>query len=223
MVKHGTFSILAISKDGRSMGVAVASGSTAVGLRVPHATPGVGLIATQAYTNVAYGTEGLKLLASGLTPDQALKRLLAEDPQREIRQVAIMDFAGRKAVFTGAKTPRERGEIVGEDYVVIGNFLRSVKVLENMAECFKKTHGTFALRLLEALKAGSESGGDKRGEKSAALTVVNRTRILLSLRVDESSNPIQELMDALRKHLNITRNEKPTLYKTGKANCIGKP
>lgn len=197
------------------MGVAVASGSTAVGLRVPHATPGVGLIATQAYTNVAYGTEGLKLLASGLTPDQALKRLLAEDPQREIRQVAIMDFAGRKAVFTG--------EIVGEDYVVIGNFLRSVKVLENMAECFKKTHGTFALRLLEALKAGSESGGDKRGEKSAALTVVNRTRILLSLRVDESSNPIQELMDALRKHLNITRNEKPTLYKTGKANCIGKP
>lgn len=193
------------------MGVAIASGSIAAGLRVPHAAPGVGIVATQAYTNVAYGTEGLRLLASGLTPDQALERLLAEDPQREIRQVAIMDFAGRKAVFTGAKTPRERGEVVGEDCVVIGNLLRSVKVLEKMAEYFNKTRGTFALRLLEALKAGSESGGDKRGEKSAALTVIDKTRVLLNLRVDESPNPIQELMDAVRKHLNITKNEKPTL------------
>ena len=105
----GTFSILAISKDGKLMGVAVASGSTAVGSRVPHAAPNVGVVATQAYTNVAYGTEGLRLLASGLLPEQALQRLLAEDPHREMRQVAIMNFAGRKAVFTGAEVPKERG------------------------------------------------------------------------------------------------------------------
>lgn len=109
MVEMGTFSILAASKDGKLMGVAVASGSTAVGSRVPHAMPNVGAVATQAYTNVAYGTEGLKLLASGLSPEQALQTLLAEDPQREMRQFAIMDFAGRKAIFTGQKC-KKNGE-----------------------------------------------------------------------------------------------------------------
>ncbi|MEM2337166.1 MAG: DUF1028 domain-containing protein [Candidatus Bathyarchaeia archaeon] len=195
----GTFSILAVSKDYKLMGVAVASGSTGVGFRVPHAMPNVGVIATQAYTNMAYGIDGLKLLASGLSPEQALKKLLAQDPQREIRQVAIMDFTGKKATFTGAEAPEERGEIVGEYYVVIGNLLKSVNVLENMAERFVKTHGNFALRLLEALKAGSESGGDKRGEKSAAIKVIDKAKVLLDLRVDESSNPIQELMNQFRK------------------------
>ncbi|MEM3899295.1 MAG: DUF1028 domain-containing protein, partial [Candidatus Bathyarchaeia archaeon] len=104
----GTFSILAVSKDYKLMGVAVASGSTGVGFRVPHAMPNVGVIATQAYTNMAYGIDGLKLLASGLSPEQALKKLLAQDPQREIRQVAIMDFTGKKATFTGAEAPEER-------------------------------------------------------------------------------------------------------------------
>jgi len=190
----GTFSILAISKDGKLMGVAVASGSTAVGSRVPHAAPNVGVVATQAYTNVAYGTEGLRLLASGLPPEQALQRLLAEDPHREMRQVAIMDFAGRKAVFTGAEVPKERGEIVGKNHIVIGNLLKSVRVLESMAECFEKTRGNFVLRLLGALKAGSESGGDKRGVKSAAITVVDKAKILVSLRIDENPSPIKELV-----------------------------
>lgn len=205
MVEMGTFSILAISKDGKLMGVAVASGSTAVGSRVPHAMPNVGAVATQAYTNVAYGTEGLKLLASGLPPEQALQKLLAEDPQREMRQVAIMDFAGRKAIFTGAKVPGGRGEIVGENYIVIGNLLKNFKVLESMADRFEKTHGNFVLRLLEALKAGSEGGGDKRGEKSAAIVVVDKAKVLLNLRIDESPNPIQELISTVSKHLHTTR------------------
>lgn len=205
-MEMGTFSILAISKDCKLMGVAVASGSTAVGSRVPHTTPGVGVIATQAYTNMAYGTDGLRLLAGGLSPEQVLEKLLAEDPQREIRQVAIMDFAGRKAVFTGNQTPKERGEIVGKDYVVIGNLLKSIKVLESMSDCFKKARGNFALRLLEALKAGSKSGGDKRGEKSAAITVVDKAKTVLSLRVDESPNSIQELMDAVSKALIYHKN-----------------
>ncbi|MEM2420081.1 MAG: DUF1028 domain-containing protein [Candidatus Bathyarchaeia archaeon] len=201
MMEIGTFSILAISDDGKLMGVAVASGSTAVGSRVPHAMPGVGVIATQAYTNVAYGTEGLRLLASGLSPEQALKRLLARDPQRERRQVAIMDFAGRKAVFTGNETPEERGELVGKNYVVFGNLLKSVKVLESMADRFEKTREKFALKLLEALKAGGESGGDKRGEKSAAITVVDKTKVLLNLRIDESPNSVQELINTALKAL----------------------
>jgi uncharacterized Ntn-hydrolase superfamily protein len=159
MVKSGTFSILALSKKHKIMGVAVASGSTAVGSRAPHAMPGVGVIATQAYTNLVYGIEGLKLLAKGLSPKQVLEKLIAKDPQREMRQVAIMNFAGEKAVFTGTRAPGCRGEIIGEDYAVIGNLLKSGKVLESMVECFEKSSGDLALRLLEALKAGSESGG----------------------------------------------------------------
>jgi uncharacterized Ntn-hydrolase superfamily protein len=189
----GTFSILAISKDGKLMGVAVASGSTAVGSRVPHAAPNVGVVATQAYTNVTYGTEGLRLLASGLPPEQALQRLLAEDPHREMRQVAVMDFAGRKAVFTGAEVPKERGEIAGKNYIVTGNLLKSVRVLESMADYFEKTRGNFVLRLLEALKAGNESGGDKRGVKSAAITVVDKAKILISLRIDENPSLFKSL------------------------------
>jgi len=189
----GTFSILAISKDGKLMGVAVASGLTAVGSRVPHAAPNVGVVATQAYTNVTYGTEGLRLLASGLPPEQALQRLLAEDPHREMRQVAVMDFAGRKAVFTGAEVPKERGEIAGKNYIVTGNLLKSVRVLESMADYFEKTRGNFVLRLLEALKAGNESGGDKRGVKSAAITVVDKAKILISLRIDENPSLFKSL------------------------------
>jgi len=202
----GTFSILAISENDKLMGVAVASGSIAVGSRVPHAAPGIGVIATQAYTNVTYGTKGLKLLANGLSPEQALKKLLAEDPQREKRQVAIMDFAGRKAVFTGTETPEARGEIICENYVVIGNLLKNLEVLERMADAFEKSRGNFALRLLEALKAGSDGGGDKRGEKSAAITVVNKTKVLLCLKVDESLNPIQELINHTSEALIYPKN-----------------
>jgi len=192
---------LALSKRHRIMGVAVASGSTAVGSRVPHALPGVGVIATQAYTNVAYGVEGLKLLAEGFSPKQVLESLIAKDPQREMRQAAIMNFAGEKAVFTGTQAPEWRGEIVGEDYVVIGNLLKSGKVLESMAGCFEKSSGDLALRLLEALKAGSESGGDRRGEKSAAIIMVNANKMLLSLRVDDHQRPIKELLRMAEKML----------------------
>ncbi|MEM1565827.1 MAG: DUF1028 domain-containing protein [Candidatus Bathyarchaeia archaeon] len=201
----GTFSILAASKDCKLLGVATASGSKAVGLRVPHAVPNVGAVATQAYTNVAYGTEGLKLLAAGLTPEQALQKLLAEDPQKEIRQVAIMDFTGRKAVFTGAEVPKERGEIVGEDYIVIGNLLKNVKVLESMASRFEENCENFVLRLLNALKAGSDSGGDKRGEKSAAIIVVDKAKVLLNLRVDERPNPVQELINTVLENLQSSK------------------
>ena len=129
----GTFSILAISSDSRLMGVAVASGSTSVGDRVPHVKPGVGVIATQAYTNVTYGIKGLELLTKGLSPKQALDRLLMKDSERELRQVAIMNLNGRKAVFTGTNAPEFRGEIVGESYVVVGNLLAAKEVVKSMA------------------------------------------------------------------------------------------
>ena len=129
----GTFSILTMSPSSKLMGVAVASGSASVGDRVPHAKPGVGVIATQAHTNVAYGIKGLELLTKGLSPKEVLDMLSMEDPSRDLRQVAIMDFNGRKAVFTGAKAPEFRGEIAGENCVVIGNLLAGKQVVSSMA------------------------------------------------------------------------------------------
>jgi uncharacterized Ntn-hydrolase superfamily protein len=193
----GTFSILAISPDSRLMGVAVASGSTSVGERVPHAKPRVAVIATQAYTNVTYGINGLELLTKGLSPEQTLDRLLMEDPMRELRQVAIMDFNGKKAVFTGVNAPEFRGEIVGESYVVIGNLLAEREVVKSMAEEFERSSGDLAWRMARALKAGSKSGGDRRGEKSAALIVVSTEKLEVEIKVDKHANPIGELFRRL--------------------------
>lgn len=197
-MKTGTFSILVISPDSKLMGVAVASGSTLVGDRVPHAKPGVGVIATQAYTNVAYGIRGLELLANGLFPEEALNKLLMEDSGRELRQVAIMDFKKRKAVFTGAGVPDWHGEVTGENYVVIGNLLVGKNVVQNIAREFEKTSEELAWRMARALKAGSESGGDKRGERSAALIVVDRKKVKIKIKVDEHKAPIEELIRKLK-------------------------
>lgn len=180
------------------MGVAAASGSTSVGDRVPHAKPGVGVIATQVYTNVVYGVEGLNLLARGFSPQEALGALLAGDEERDLRQVAVMDFQRRKAVFTGRSVPECWAEVVKEDCVVIGNLLANSEVANRMAESFENSHGSFALRLVEALKAGSEIGGDKRGERSAAIVIVNYSRVVLRLKVDFHQKPIDELFRQLQ-------------------------
>jgi len=196
-LKTGTFSVLASSPDSKLMGVAVASGSISVGDRVPHAKPGVGVIATQAHTNVAYGINGLELLAKGLSPKDVLERLLYEDSGRELRQVAIMDFKRRKAFFTGASVPDWHGEAAGESYVVIGNLLAGENVVLSIAEEFERTSGELAWRMVRALKAGSEAGGDRRGEKSAAIIVVDRRKVKVKMKVDEHEDPVEELIRKL--------------------------
>ncbi|MGB9675756.1 MAG: DUF1028 domain-containing protein [Candidatus Bathyarchaeales archaeon] len=197
--KHcGTFSILAISDENKLMGVAVASGSTSVGERVPHAKPGVGVIATQAYTNVIYGVKGLDLLAKGFSPKEALNTLLAEDAERDLRQVAIMDFQKRKAVFTGKGVPDFWAEVVKENCVAVGNLLARSEVVSAMVESFASSRSDFALRLVETLKTGSEVGGDKRGEHFAALIVVDAKKVVLNLKVDFHPKPIDELLRQLK-------------------------
>jgi uncharacterized Ntn-hydrolase superfamily protein len=198
--RTGTFSILAISADSRLMGVAVASGSTTVGDRVPHAKPGVGVLATQAFTNVDYGMKGLQLLTNGLLPREALDRLLMTDSRRELRQVAIMDFKRRRAIFTGAKVPYWCGEATGEDYVVIGNLLAGKDVVTRIAEEFERTSGDLALRMVRALEAGSESGGDRRGERSAALVAVCLEKVEVNIKVHKHECPIKELTRKLRAY-----------------------
>ncbi|MDH7477045.1 MAG: DUF1028 domain-containing protein [Candidatus Bathyarchaeota archaeon] len=194
----GTFTILAISPDSNLMGVATASGSTNVGDRVPHAKPGVGVIATQAYTNIAYGVKGLKLLEQGLSPEHALVKLLMEDSERNMRQVAIMDFKRRKAVFTGSNVPEFWAEVVGEDYIVVGNLLSTKNVVNSIAKEFEVSKGSLVLRMAKALQVGSKSGGDKRGERSAALMVISNEKVEIEIKVGMHAQPIEELLRLLK-------------------------
>jgi len=180
------------------VGVCVATAIPAVGSVVPYAEAGVGAIATQALTNIVYGTRGLELLRSSLSPEEALQRILSEDPERESRQVIMIDAQGRTATFTGKACVDWKGHIIGENYVVAGNMLVSAQVIQAMAEVFEAGAGELEERLLMALAAGQRAGGDKRGKRSAALLVMKRpeykgVRPFIDLRVDYHEDPVREL------------------------------
>jgi len=176
-----------------ALGVCVSTALPAVGSRVPHAEAGVGAVATQAYTDVSYGVEGLKLLKKGFSPREALETMLENDPYRELRQVIIIDGHGRTAAFTGKETVEWKGHLIGEDYVAAGNMLVGGEVIEAMAQAFESSlEGDLAERLMNALEAGQGAGGDRRGKVSAALLVVG-IRPTLDLRVDRHCEPVVEL------------------------------
>jgi len=191
-----TFSMVARCPKTLALGVCVSTAVPAVRDRVPHAEAGVGAIATQAHTNILYGIKGLRLLKTGFSPQAALEAMLKEDPQRESRQVIVIDKDGRTAAFTGKETIDWKGHLTGKDYVVAGNMLVGGRVLDAMAQAFEGSEDELAERLMKALEAGQEAGGDKRGKTSAALLVVGKkagTRPLLDLRVDEHPEPVKEL------------------------------
>jgi uncharacterized Ntn-hydrolase superfamily protein len=193
-----TFSIVARCPKTLALGVAVSTAVPAVGSVVPHVKVNVGAIATQAQTNIVYGTDGLKLLEESVVPQRALKTLLATDKDREKRQVIIIDAKGRTAAYTGKETEGWKGHIIGENCVVAGNMLTGSNVIRVMLDSFEEERGALALRLLKALEARQDAGGDKRGRLSAALLVadsrwIGSSRPLLDLRVDAHSNPVAEL------------------------------
>jgi uncharacterized Ntn-hydrolase superfamily protein len=194
--RSGTFSILA--RDRGVLGAASASGSIAVGERVIHAGPGVGVVVTQGYTRVSYGPRGLELMAGGVSPKDALKHLLSGDAGRELRQVALINSQGKMAVHTGARIPAYRGQAVGEDYVAIGNLLAGEGVVNAMVAAFEKFEGNLGERMVEVLKAGHEAGGDRRGERSAALVVVDSKKVRIRLDVRDHPSPIEELEKLLK-------------------------
>jgi uncharacterized Ntn-hydrolase superfamily protein len=196
----GTYSIVARDPATRELGVAVQSRAFAVGSRVPHARAGVGAIATQASTNVAYGADGLALLAKGLAPDEVVKQLTAADDRRDRRQLAVLDAKGRVKAFTGSGTNAWAGHIEGKNYSVQGNILAGEAVVKEMARAFERSKGELAVRLMAALDAAQAAGGDTRGVQSAAMLVVkpidNPERTSdrwIDLRVDDSPNPLGEL------------------------------
>ena len=180
-----------------ALGVCVSTAAPAVGSRVPHVEANVGAIATQARTNILYGIEGLKMLKAGFSPQKTLEAVLKKDPDQESRQVIIIDKEGRKAAFTGKETIDWKGHLTGKDYAVAGNLLVGRRVLEAMAQAFERSEDLLADRLMRALEAGQEAGGDRRGRVSAALLVASKknkgTPPILALRVDKHKDPVTEL------------------------------
>lgn len=195
-----TFSIVAYDRRNGDLGVAVQSKFVAVGAVVPWAKAKVGAVATQASANVSYGPRALDMLEGGLNSSQVVERLLSEDEDSQVRQVAVVDSKGNVAVHTGAECMEWAGHVTGEGYSCQGNILAGRAVVDSMAQAYELAKGDLIDRLLAALTAGQRAGGDRRGQQSAALLVVREkggyegfTDRYVDLRADDSPRPIEEL------------------------------
>ena len=204
-----TFSIVARSDDGESWGVAVASKVLAVGSAVPAAAAGVGAVASQAMVNTTYKAAGLAQLTEGASAAEVIQRLTDEDEGRDRRQLGIVDREGRAATYTGAECPDYAGGRSGDNYAIQGNILESEEVVLAMQSAFvaSDTSASLAERLMAALRAGQEAGGDARGQQSAAILVVKDKAgflefddIEVELRVEDHPTPIDELDRILGVH-----------------------
>src|SRR5881398_2925033 len=195
-----TYSIAACDLDAGQWGVATQSKFLAVGSVVPWAEPGVGAIATQAYANPRYGPDGLALLREGLSADEVVERLTSGDDGRDHRQVGVVDREGRAATYSGAECLEWAGGRTEKCYAAQGNILVSEATVDAIAETFEASSGPLAERLLDCLDAAQAAGGDRRGQQSAALLVVERdggyaglSDEVVDVRVDEHPRPLDEL------------------------------
>ena len=198
-----TFSIVAFDPNASpspEWGVAVASKFLAVGAVVPAARAGVGAIATQAFANVTYTSRGLDALAAGDDAATVLRTLTESDEEKEQRQAGIVDARGGVATFTGKECMNWAGGRTGEGYSCQGNILAGAAVVDNMVNAFEAGEGELASRLVDALVAGYEAGGDARGMQSAALLVVRQgggylggTDETVNLRTDDHPDAVNEL------------------------------
>jgi uncharacterized Ntn-hydrolase superfamily protein len=195
-----TYSIVAHDPKSSQWGVAVQSKFLAVGSVVSWAAADVGAIATQAYANPRYGPEGLELLRSGLSAQEAGERLVADDDGRDERQLGIVDAHGGSWSWTGPACHDWAGGRTGDGYAAQGNILVSQETVDALAVTFETTNGSLARRLIDCLAAAQIAGGDKRGQQSAALLIVQRdggyaglSDVVCDLRVDDHERPIDEL------------------------------
>jgi uncharacterized Ntn-hydrolase superfamily protein len=195
VVRLNTFSITARCERTGQFGVAVSTKVAAVGMLCPFARAGTGAVATQSFVNPYLGIWGLDLLEEGKDAEEVKSTLLDRDPDPAKRQFAIVDRWGNAAAHTGEESDAWRGHLVGENFAVAGNMLVGEETLQAMAASFESTHGEpLVERLLLALQAGQDAGGDKRGRQSAAVKVVDREDYpYLDLRVDDHPDPVPEL------------------------------
>jgi uncharacterized Ntn-hydrolase superfamily protein len=195
MVKLNTFSITARCEQTGQFGVAVSTAVPAVGMLCPFAVTGAGAVATQSWVNPYLGIWGLELLSEGKEAEEVKDVLLERDPDPAKRQFAVVDRWGDAAAHTGEESDRWRGHITGDNFAVAGNMLVGEETLQDMAATFQSTQDKpLVERLLLALQAGQDAGGDKRGRQSAAVKVVGEEEYpYLDLRVDEHADPVREL------------------------------
>ena len=202
-----TYSIAACDLDTGQWGVATQSKFLAVGAVVPWAEPHVGAIATQAYANPRYGPEGLKLLREGISAEEVVERLTSADEGRDQRQLGVVDAAGRSATYTGSECLEWAGGKTGPCYAAQGNILVSPETVDALAATFESSTGALAERLLDCLDAAQAAGGDRRGQQSAALLVVEQdggyaklSDTVVELRVEDHPRPLEELRRVYRLH-----------------------
>ncbi len=190
-----TFSIAARCPRTGMLGVATSSKALSAGGLVPYCGAGVGAIASQSFVNPYLGIDGLVLLEQGLPAERALERLIADDPGRELRQLALVDKEGRTAAYTGDRCISWAGNVSGAGYVCLGNILKGQEVVQAMARAFETTLvEELPERLIQALEAGQDAGGDRRGRQSAGIVVVGEEAYpWCDLRVDDHPDPVPEL------------------------------
>jgi uncharacterized Ntn-hydrolase superfamily protein len=196
-----TFSIVGYDPQEKEWGIAVQSKFLGVGAVVPFAKAGVGAVATQSYANTAYGPQALELLAQGKSVEEVMELITKDDPDKEMRQVGLIDAEGNPATFTGTYCYDWAGGVTGKHFAAQGNILVDENTVKAMAETFESMEGSLAHRLLQALNAGQQAGGDSRGQQSAALLVVKEkggyggyNDRYIDLRVDDHPEPITELI-----------------------------
>jgi uncharacterized Ntn-hydrolase superfamily protein len=189
-----------VDKNRGEIGAAVQSHWFSVGSAVPWAEAGVGAVVTQSFVNPSFGPRGLELLKQGLSPEQVLDRLVVSDAGSEMRQLAVIDRHGRAVAFTGRRCVPEAGHRIGEDYSVQANLMENAEVWSDMAQAFEQAAGPLAERMVAALAAAQDRGGDLRGKQSAAILIVRgestgeiwKDRVI-DLRVEDHEEPVEEL------------------------------
>jgi uncharacterized Ntn-hydrolase superfamily protein len=203
--QYSTFSLCAIDPETGQSGAAVTTRVPFVGRAVPHVRAGIGAVCTQASTVVEYGARGLDLMATGVEPQAALQQLLSDDAQRESRQVGLIDMKGRSAAHTGKNNGNWAGSRQGKNYTVQANIMVGPEVVEAVAASFEATEGTgmpLAERMILALDAGQQKGGDRRwgNLQSAAIKVADPNNpgrggdhIALAIEVGEHPEPVGEM------------------------------
>ncbi|MCH7677000.1 DUF1028 domain-containing protein [candidate division KSB1 bacterium] len=202
-----TYSIVARDPETGQMGVAVQSHWFSVGSLVTWAEAGVGAVATQSLVDVTYGKLGLDLMRAGRSATQTLEALKIADSSPEIRQVAMIDAQGNVAAHTGEKCIPDAGHIVGDNFSVQANLMLNKKVWPAMKQAYEKAEGDLADKMLAALEAAQNVGGDIRGKQSAAILIVKGESTgkpwedrVMELRIEDHLTPIKELKRLVKLH-----------------------
>ncbi len=200
-----TYSIVARDPETGEMGVAVQSHWFSVGSIVAWGEAGVGVVATQSFVNPSFGPRGLEIMKNGMSAEETLDLLIASDEGREFRQLAILDVNGNVKTFTGNKCIEDAGHIIGNNYSVQANLMLNERVWGAMARAFERSTGPLAERMIAALEAAQNVGGDIRGQQSASILVVRGNATgnlwedrLIDLRIEDHPQPIDEIKRLLK-------------------------